>query len=581
MFKVHSRLSKKILQKFLTIYTAIFVVLSVLILIGAGSFFLYSTGKDISAQISVITNVWDEFETAKREQLYMLLSENNLTKYLQEYYRTPSAQSRERVNLCLANFQTSDSAIQYLLMEDEEENLFHSLNGSSGEIQDILQNSTEYKKTRKTGSGYISPVKTGGTTGLPSYYACYTDSQNIYGHTFTFCFCYDVRALVRSIENAGNGLDTVRIYNAYGDELYGNGTSEKEKKASDYMGAAICILGCSFLDSGIFCLNNSTNTLAYCVGGISFFHLFREFGLLFLGILILYFIPILCAILYIVPANDKMLQPIGLLRNQASEYSIGDEPVQLLDSDDELGELSHSFYNMATNINQQAKELSKKEYEKAVTYYKLLTTQLDPHFIYNTMNIINILARQESYGDIIKVNNALTRVLRERLNTQNTTFENVEHEIAALQQYQLIMDYRYHNQVKVEYDIDESVLDKKIPKNILQPLMENSYYHGLSTDSGEIQGNIEILIYSMDEELIIEISDDGKGFPEKRLEEIRDNLKHATMHKEKEAHIGMENIYRRISYLYGEHFSMDIQSEEGHGSTVVLTFPLETDESRF
>ena len=284
--------------------------------------------------------------------------------------------------------------------------------------------------------------------------------------------------------------------------------------------------------------------------------------------------------MYIVPANDKMLRPISLLRDQVKKFSIGDEPVRFFETEDEIGELSHSFYDMAVNINQQSSELSRKEYEKAVTYYKLLTTQLDPHFIYNTMNIINILARQGAYEDIIKVNTALTRVLRERLNTQNTTFENVSNEIVTLKQYQLIMDYRYHNQVKVEYDIDESILDKKIPKNILQPLVENAYYHGLSADTGEIQGNIEILIYPLEDELIVEISDDGKGFSEKRLMEIRENLKHATMHKEKEAHIGMENIYRRISYLYGDNFSMDIQSEEGHGSTIVLTFPLETEDSR-
>ena len=338
-------------------------------------------------------------------------------------------------------------------------------------------------------------------------------------------------------------------------------------------------MGCSFSQKGVFCVKDSYTTLVYSVGTICYQHLLAEFGLLFLGLLMLYLIPIICAILYIVPANDKMLLPISYLRNQVNEFSIGDEPVQLFDSEDEIGELSRSFYDMAVNINQQSKELSQKEYEKAVTYYKLLTTQLDPHFIYNTMNIINILARQGAYEDIIKVNTALTRVLRERLNTQNTTFEEVGREIEALQQYQLIMDYRYHNQVTVEYDVDESILEKKIPKNILQPLMENSYYHGLSTDSGEIQGNIEILIYPLENELIIEISDNGKGFSEKRLEEIRDNLKHATLHKEKEAHIGMENIYRRISYLYGNHFSMEIQSEEGHGSTVILTFPLETEDS--
>ena len=592
MFQVHSKLSKKILHQFLTIYTIIFVILSVLIVTGTGIFFLYSTGKNISSKISVITNVWDEFETTKREQIYALLSENNLAKYLQEYYRSPSAKNRERVNLCLANFQTSDSGIKYLLMEDDEENLFHSLNSYSSKLQEILRESEEYKKTRKTGGGYISPVQKGTVEELPSFYACYTDSQNIYGHTFIICFCYDARALVRNIQNGGNGLDLIQIYNAYGDELFSsentkkevrddeNGKSGSETVFSDYTEKKVRIFGCSFSKYGVFCLNDSYNTLVYSVGTISYGRLLLEFGLLFLGLLGLYFIPIVCALLYIVPANDRMLLPIGLLRDQAGDFSIGDKPVQLINSDDEIGELSRSFYDMAVNINQQSRELSQKEYEKAVTYYKLLTTQLDPHFIYNTMNIINILARQGAYEDIIKVNTSLTRVLRERLNTQNTTFEEVGHEIEALKQYQLIMDYRYHNQVQVEYDIDESILDKKIPKNILQPLMENSYYHGLSTDTGEIQGNIEILIYPLEEELIIEISDDGKGFSEKRLEEIRDNLKHATLHKEKEAHIGMENIYRRISYLYGEHFSMDIQSEEGHGSTVILTFPLETEESR-
>ena len=205
---------------------------------------------------------------------------------------------------------------------------------------------------------------------------------------------------------------------------------------------------------------------------------------------------------------------------------------------------------------------------------------MDPHFIYNTMNIINILARKGEFEDIVKVNTALTRVLRERLNTQNTAFEEVAHEIEALKQYQLIMDYRYHNQVAVEYDIDEAVLHKKIPKNILQPLLENCIIMDSTTDFGEIRGNIEVLIYSLENRLVIEISDDGRGFTEERLKEIRENLLHATLHKEKETHIGLENIYRRISYLYGDAFSMDIQSEAGYGSAVILTFPLDSANGR-
>lgn len=576
MFQPHSKLSRKILKRFLFTYTVIFCVLSVMILAGAGLLFLYNKGKAISAKISLITDIWDEYETARQEQVYALLSSHELPDRLRDYYLAPSAKNKERVNLYLANFQTSDAGIQYLFMEDEEGNLFHSLNSSTSEIEELLKSSYGYEKTKETGGAYISSILEGTIEKVPAVYSCYTDSQIIYGHMVTVCCCCDAQRLERNIKNAGMGLDFIQIYNAYGDVLYSNSSLDNDT-FSVVQGNRNGIFGCVFTEYGIAGINGSYNTLSSTIGMISYGRLLRDFLLLFIGLLGIYFIPIILALLYIIPSNDKMLEPIGRLSIRVQAFSLGMQPEQVYDSDDEIGELSRSFYEMAVNINRQSDELSEKEREKAVTYYKLLTTQTDPHFIYNTMNIINILARRGAYEDIIKVNTALTKVLRERLNTQNTTFEEIEREIDALKQYQLIMDYRYHNQVTVEYDIDEAVLQRKIPKNILQPLMENAYYHGLSTDTGEIRGNITILIYALDDELVLEISDDGKGFSEQRLKEIRNNFLYGTLHKQKETHIGLENIYRRISYLYGEHFSMDIQSEEGHGATVILTFPMDSD----
>ncbi|MDO4275183.1 MAG: histidine kinase [Eubacteriales bacterium] len=574
MFKAHSKIGGKIFKKFLLTYTVIFCILSALILGGTGILLLYNTSKSISSKIALITDVWDNFEITRQEQIYTLFSSDELVRNLQAWYRSPSNQNKERINLCLANFQTSFSGIQYLLMEDDEGTIFHSLNGFSPEIQSVLKNSPGYKSTQENGGSYLSPVEAAENPNMPAAYSNYTDRQTIYGHTVTVCFCYDAQGLVRDIKSAGEGLDSVEIYNTYGERLYGTPGSEI-KSFSGITETGTGLFHCRFTKTGISMVNGSRNTLVYTMGTITYSHLFTNFFLLFFFLLGIYFVPILFALLYIIPANDKMLEPISNLSQQVQSFSLGAEPPLICESDDEVGELSHSFYNMAININQQSRKISEKEREKAETYYKLLTTQIDPHFIYNTMNIINILARQGAYEDIIKVNTALTRVLRERLNTQNTTFEEVKHEIDALKQYQLIMDYRYHSQVIVEYDINESVSEKKIPKNILQPLLENAYYHGLATDSGEIKGNIEILIYPLEDDLVIEISDSGKGFSEERLKEIRDNLLHATLHKEKEAHIGLENIYRRISYLYGENFSMDIQSEPGYGSSVVLTFPLD------
>lgn len=576
MFQPHSKLSRKILKRFLVTYTVIFCVLSVLILTGASLFFLYNTGQGISAKISLITDIWDEYEDARQGQVYTLLSSQELTGRLRDYYLDPSVKNRERVNIYLANFQTSDAGIQYLFMEDDEGNIFHSLNSSVSEIQEILRGTYGYEKTKETGGAYISPIQEGTSENLPELYSCYTNSQVIYGHMFTICCCCDAKGLERNIKNAGTELDFIQIYNAYGDVLYRSSELEsgsvpvvQENKNE--------LFGCIFTRNGIAGINGSYTTLSSTMGMISYGSLLKDFLPLFAGLLGIYFIPIILALLYIIPSNDKMLEPIGKLSTQVQGFSLGMQPEQGYDSDDEIGELSRSFYEMAVNINRQSEELSEKEREKAVTYYKLLTTQTDPHFIYNTMNIVNILAREGAYEDIIKVNTALTKVLRERLNTQNTVFEEVGKEIENLKQYQLIMDYRYHNQVSIEYSIDDDVLEKKIPKNILQPLVENAYYHGLAADTGEIRGNITILIYALEEELVLEISDDGKGFSEQRLKEIRENFLYETLHREKEAHIGLENIYRRISYLYGEHFSMEIRSEEGHGAAVILSLPLDSD----
>ena len=142
------------------------------------------------------------------------------------------------------------------------------------------------------------------------------------------------------------------------------------------------------------------------------------------------------------------------------------------------------------------------------------------------------------------------------------------------------MNYRYHNRVSFTYDIDPAVSLYLIPKNILQPLAENSYYHGLIQEDGTIRGNIDLAIYEMDRQIIIELSDNGIGISPERLAALHKTLLSppALVSDEATAHIGIENIYRRVQYLYHNHFSMDIQSTPGHGTTVSLSLPLSPPE---
>jgi hypothetical protein len=209
------------------------------------------------------------------------------------------------------------------------------------------------------------------------------------------------------------------------------------------------------------------------------------------------------------------------------------------------------------------------EKQNEETKYKLLLTQIDPHFIYNTMNIINIKARQRDYKSIIGINSALTRLLQERLGAKQSIFATIEKEIYSLNQYTTIMKYRYRNKVEIFYNIDEGLIQQKIPKNLLQPLVENAYYHGMLNDEGIISGIINISIYRHHDDIIIEINDNGKGIDNKRLRELVVNNFESKMNDR--VHIGLENIRERLKYIYHEKDCISIKSEAGKGTTVTIT----------
>lgn len=574
MFQPHSKITRKLIHRFLMVYTVIFLILALLILTASGVLMLRSARQTTYSSTALSRDALYSFERGIQEKTYFLTSLDSLEALMKAYRQDPSAENYERVNLCLGSFQSSDSNLHFVMVEDEEGTLFHSINYASTGIMEFLQNQEAYLDMADKTASYFSPIITEGFSGYQSPYCYYLTRQPLLGSTCLITLCYDAQSLVQSLQSESQRLSSLEIYNSYEECIYPSSGSEAPSAFPGFLHENAA-LSYGFLDfSGYHYVTMDTYSSSYIIGTIALEELLADFLLLALGLFAVYFIPLAFALFAVFPVSDRLLAPIRDLTDKVRRFTLGSAPVELCLTGDEIEDLSRSFHQMTLDINSQAQMIAQSEREKAVTYYKLLTTQLDPHFIYNTMNIINILARNQAYEDIIRVNTALTRVLRERLNTQNTTFERISKEIETLKQYQLIMDYRYHNQVQIDYQVDSSVLSNRIPKNILQPLVENSYYHGLTREDGVIQGNISILIYPLNQELVIEISDDGIGFEPQKLKKIRQNLSSLKEHPDEEAHIGIENICRRIRYLYQTDFSIDIQSEPGFGAAIILTLPL-------
>jgi len=304
--------------------------------------------------------------------------------------------------------------------------------------------------------------------------------------------------------------------------------------------------------------------------------LFSGFLLMLSIVLLVYLISPVLYYLFLVPTNNKYLMPLSKLTEAVSNYSAGEELNVNIYSGDEIELLSNTLHTMSLKINQQIKNIQEQEHKNCVTQYSLLATQVDPHFIYNTLNIVNIFARQNKPANVIDINTALSRILRERLSLKTSIFETLENELDTINQFCVIMKYRYTDYVVVNINIDPDLLQQKVPKNILLPIVENSFYHGLSDEKGIISGTIDINIYTMKHKIIIEISDDGNGMSKERLSNlVNENYKVENTNR---SHIGLTNVYERLYYVYQNDFSLEAQSTINFGTTFSISLPYLTDK---
>lgn len=233
------------------------------------------------------------------------------------------------------------------------------------------------------------------------------------------------------------------------------------------------------------------------------------------------------------------------------------------DSKDEIGELVQGFGDMVNRIKTLIEEvyegkISLKEYEM-----KALQAQINPHFLYNTLSLINWKAIEADEKDISKITLALSRFYRTALNKGNSMMPLAD-EISNVKSYldiQLIMhDYEFD----VEMDIDERINYYDAPNLILQPLIENAIDHGIDLKPNE-RGKITIRGWSEKEILYLSVEDNGVGMSEETAQNI-------LTHNSKG--YGVRNVNERIKLMYGPEYGLKIESKEGEGTRIIISIPV-------
>ena len=235
-------------------------------------------------------------------------------------------------------------------------------------------------------------------------------------------------------------------------------------------------------------------------------------------------------------------------------------------SNDEGGSLQFQIQKMLERIRMLVQEIRQKEKEKRTSEIQMLRSQINPHFLYNTLNTIKSLAYLQGIENIQSVSNALLDMLH--LNLDKRTYISIAEEKAYLQQYITIQEYRYVDKFSYRIDVDEEVEDYLIPKCIVQPIVENALQHGIAPLKDR-QGMLWIKCYQETDHLKIVVRDNGVGY-QNHLEDTQD-----TEHRRHTSHhIGMANIESRLRLLFEDAGDMQITSELGLFTTVEITIPL-------
>lgn len=242
-------------------------------------------------------------------------------------------------------------------------------------------------------------------------------------------------------------------------------------------------------------------------------------------------------------------------------------------SQDEVGILSDNFNAMIENTNELIQTIYQKELLKQQAELKFLQFQINPHFLYNTLETINWISRIHGVPEAGEIAKALGDLMREGL--READFVPLENEIRNVKNYLLIQQYRYGDKIKVSINIDPSLLQVKTPKFILQPIIENAITHGV--DPKIEGGTISVFGVTDGTDTILTVEDDGVGIPADKLRNLlNENIRKADQGKH--THIGLLNVHKRLQLYFGSSYGLTINSEEGAGTVVIIRLPNHSDD---
>ncbi len=278
-------------------------------------------------------------------------------------------------------------------------------------------------------------------------------------------------------------------------------------------------------------------------------------------------VSLVCIIISSVISTLISRKFVGTLENMTDNMKAveaGDYEVKIhSDSVDEVGTLIRGFGNMVERINTLINEVYKGKLSQKEAEMKALQAQINPHFLYNSLSLINWKAIEAKQSDISKITLLLSKFYRTSLN-KGKNITSIKDEISNIQSYIDIQLMMHDDGFDVEYDLAPDIMDYSIPNLLLQPLIENAIDHGIDMNTDR-RGVIKVSgkMYEQSK-IMITVSDNGIGMPKETADQILTGNSKG---------YGVKNVNERIKHFYGDEYGITVESTEGEGTDIIIRMP--------
>ncbi len=267
--------------------------------------------------------------------------------------------------------------------------------------------------------------------------------------------------------------------------------------------------------------------------------------------------------------SSRITTPIQKLEKSVNAIESGDLDTEVyMGGSYEIRHLGRSIGDMAKRIKTLMEDIVEEHESKRKSEFDTLQSQINPHFLYNTLDIIVWMIENEQKQEAVEIVTALARFFRISL-SKGKSIITVRDELEHVRNYLMIQQMRFKNKFVYHIDAEEEVMDLVSLKLILQPLVENAIYHGMEFMDGD--GEICVKVYREAEDLWFRISDNGLGMTQSQVESLLGEKNHVS--SQRGSGIGVKNVNERIRLYFGTDYGLTIQSEPDVGTTISIRLP--------